>query len=330
MDMHRLRYFLRIADEGSLTRASEVLGIAQPALSRQIRLLEAALGVQLFARNPRGMQLTEEGEQLRSAIAGPLGQLELAMQNVGSPLAQIGGGVVLGMPEHTAQVLAGPLLGRLVEVFPKVQVTTVVQDSRQLVDHMLLGDVDIAVINGTGPDERLFTTELLVENLCLVGGPDSDLSADTPCVFRDLGRRPLTLPRSEPGLRSLVEKTALTQQVSVDVRFETDSVLVQRDVIGRGLAYGILPLSAIAQDVAAGRLRYAPLHEPTMSDHLFIAVRPQLVLPRSFVFEFGSTIWQVATRLVDAGDWPATLIQTPRDWAAQQAGGSGSGDGAHP
>ena len=83
MENRRLRYFLQIAEEGSMGRAASVLGIAQPALTRQVRLLEEALGVPLFIRTQRGMQLTEDGEQLRAAIKKPLQEIELALQNVG-------------------------------------------------------------------------------------------------------------------------------------------------------------------------------------------------------------------------------------------------------
>jgi LysR family transcriptional regulator, nitrogen assimilation regulatory protein len=67
MENRRLSYFVRIAEDGSLTKAAGVLRIAQPALSRQIRLLEEELGVSLFSRTARGMQLTEEGEYLRAS-----------------------------------------------------------------------------------------------------------------------------------------------------------------------------------------------------------------------------------------------------------------------
>ena len=83
-------------------RAASVLGIAQPALTRQVRLLEEALGVPLFIRSRRGMQLTEDGEQLRAAIRKPMREIELALQNVGAPSAPIEGIVVLGMPSATA------------------------------------------------------------------------------------------------------------------------------------------------------------------------------------------------------------------------------------
>jgi DNA-binding transcriptional LysR family regulator len=318
MDMHRLKYFLCIADEGSLTRASEVLGIAQPALSRQVRLLESGLGVQLFARTPRGMSLTEEGAQLRAAIAGPLGQVELAMQNIASPLAQFGGGVVLGMPQTTAQVLAAPLLARLFRTFPEVKVAIVVNDSRQLVDDMLRGEVDIAVIARPIPDERLFNAELVEEELVVVGGPACGLSAQRPSSFRDLAKLPLTLPRSQPGLRSSVERIALEQRLSIDVRYETDSVVVQKDLIRAGEAYGILPVSAIRSELNAEQVSYCPLYEPAMKECLSIAVRPQLVMPRSFVFEFGSVIRDEASILINDGVWKATLAHWPEGIGAMR------------
>jgi DNA-binding transcriptional LysR family regulator len=65
LNLKRLRYFARIAQDGSLTKAAGVLGIAQPARSRQMRVLEQELGVPLFRRTPRGMSLTEGGRSAR-------------------------------------------------------------------------------------------------------------------------------------------------------------------------------------------------------------------------------------------------------------------------
>lgn len=70
MEIKRISYFVRIAEDGSLTKAAGILRFAQPALSRQMRLLEEELGVTLFNRTARGMRLTEESEYLRAAAAG--------------------------------------------------------------------------------------------------------------------------------------------------------------------------------------------------------------------------------------------------------------------
>jgi DNA-binding transcriptional LysR family regulator len=307
MDIRRLQFFLRIADEGSMSRAARVLGIAQPALSRQMRLLEEALGVALFTRTSRGMELTEAGEQLRGAMAGPLRQLELAMQNVGSPFAQLEGGVVLGMPETTACVLAKPLLSRLASVFPKVKLGVVHRETGQLIEGMLKGEVDLALIHGPAPDERLFDSELLTEELVLVGGPTCVLSADEPVRFEKLAEHPLVLPRFQPGVRSIVERAALRLNVGIEIRFDVDSLQISKDLIEAGLAYGVLPVSAFRRELDAGRLRYAPICDPVMTQHLVFAARPHLVMPRSFVAEIGSLVRQEVAELVESGVWPATL-----------------------
>jgi DNA-binding transcriptional LysR family regulator len=307
MDIRRLQFFLRIAEEGSMSRAARVLGIAQPALSRQMRLLEEALGVSLFTRTPRGMELTESGEQLRGAMTGPLRQLELAMQNVGSPFAQLEGGVVLGMPQTTACVFAEPLLRRLAAVFPKVKLSVVDRETVQLIEGMLKGEVDLALVHGPTTDDRLFDSDLLAEDLVLVGGPRCGLSKDHPVSFEELAAFPLVLPRFQPGVRSLVEKTALRLNVKIDVRLEVDSLQVSKDLIESGFAYGVLPVSALGRQAAAGRLRHAPICDPVMTQHLVFAARPHLVMPRSFVAEIGSLVRQEVARLVDEGAWPARL-----------------------
>src|SRR5215471_7971497 len=125
MDTRRLRYFVRIAEDGSLTRAAGVLRIAQPALSRQIRLLEEELGIALFNRTARGMQLTEEGEHLRACVAGPLRSLELALQNARSFSSHIEGNFTLGMTSGIGEILAKPLVLRMSSEFPNIKLRIV-------------------------------------------------------------------------------------------------------------------------------------------------------------------------------------------------------------
>lgn len=312
MNTERLRYFLSIADEGSISRAAIVLGIAQPALSRQVRLLEDSLGVTLFRRTRQGMQLTEEGEQLRASLSGPLRQVELALQNVGSPLAQIERDVVFGMPETAACVLGAPLVSSLTSAFPRVSLRVVVRDSHHLVDDMLRGDVDLALIQGPPSDERLFYTDLVSEDLVLVGGPMSRLTVEQPVAFRKLAKLPFVLPGLQPGLRDFIENTALRLEIDIDFRFEVDSLQISKDLIEAGLAYGILPVSAFVGELRAGRLAYTPIFDPVITRHFGITARPGLVLPRSFVNRFGLLVGAEVTRLIESGVWPATLAPSWR------------------
>jgi LysR family transcriptional regulator, nitrogen assimilation regulatory protein len=310
MDTHRLKYFLRIAEEGSITRAATVLGIAQPALSRQIRLLEEDLGITLFERTRRGVHLTEEGERLRSSTAAPLRQLELAVLYAGSPLARIERGLLFGMVPTAAGVLAAPLLASLGTAFPNVHFHVAVAETDDLVLRMLSGAVDLAVINPL-PDDRLFYRHLLVEDLVLVGGPTSDLTPETPVRFADLARLPLVMPSAQTGIRNTLENTALRVKVSITARYSTDSLEVSKHLVAAGLGYAVLPLAACGGDIDAGRLRYAAICEPEINHQLGVAATAALELPREFATKIGILLREEVSRLTKSGFWPAKFVPSP-------------------
>ncbi|CUU54760.1 DNA-binding transcriptional regulator, LysR family [Parafrankia irregularis] len=310
MDTHRLGYFLRVADEGSISRAASVLGIAQPALSRHIRLLEEDLGVTLFLRTARGVQLTEEGERLRATTAAPLRQLELAMLYVGSPLARIERGLHIGLPTTAAGVLAVPLLESLGAAFPKVHFQITVAGTEELVEGILKGVVDIAMI-GPLSDGRLFYEDLLEDDLLVVGAGSADLRPDRAVSFAELTAHPLVLPASATGVRTSVENTALRLKLRITARFVTDSLQVMKDLIGAGYGWGVLPLSACGPEIDAGVLRAAPLRDPSLATRFGIAVTTHLELPTGFATRVIEIIKSEAARLIGTGAWAARLLPHP-------------------
>jgi len=306
MDTYRLKYFLAIAEEGSINRAATVLGIAQPALSRQLRLLEQELGVTLFRRTARGVQLTEDGEQLRATTTAPLRQLELAMQYAGSPLARMQRGLRIGLPRTAAEVLASPLLDSLSAAFPRADLHLSVGSTAELVEAMLKAAVDIAVIEPV-PDDRLFYGELLSEDLAVVGSPDSGLEPTQPVSFAGLCTRPLILGDEHSGIRKTLENTALRLKLTLNPRYSTDSVHLTKDLVRQGRGYAVLPRSACTREIASGALRHAPIIEPTLTQQIGTATTSQLNLPRGFAIKVSEIIRDEVTGLVRSGLWPATL-----------------------
>lgn len=312
MDTHRLKYFQRIAEVGSITRAAGLLGIAQPALSRQLQLLEEELGVALFRRTRRGVELTDAGERLRASTAAPLRQLELAVQYAGSPLARLERNMLLGLLETTVDVLAAPLINSLITVFPNAVFSVTVGSTDQLVDAMLKGAVDVALINPV-PDERVFYRKMLIEDLVLVGGPQSLLEATHAVPFIDVVALPLVIPRSPAGIGHALENAALRTKVNMSYRTTSDSLQVTKTLIEAGLVYGILPLSACRREVDDGRLRFAPIREPALTQQLGVAATSQLDLPRELTVKLGNTIREEVAALIKSGRWSAELL-SPQPW----------------
>ncbi|MCP4316312.1 MAG: LysR family transcriptional regulator [Hyphomicrobiales bacterium] len=115
-----MKTFICVAECGSLSRASDRLRIAQPALSRQIKLLEHHVGVPLFDRHIRGMELTEAGSELLRRVSGVVRQLETTMQDIQSTHAEISGNVALAVMPTIAMVIAARLVSRVARELPQV------------------------------------------------------------------------------------------------------------------------------------------------------------------------------------------------------------------
>lgn len=305
MDTYRLKYFLAIADEGSINRAATLLGIAQPALSRQLRLLEQELGVTLFQRTARGVQLTEDGEQLRATATAPLRQLELAMKYIGSPLARMQRGLRIGLLPTTAELLAPALLDSLSAAFPRADLHLTVGSTAELVDGMLKGAVDISLIEPV-PDDRVFYEELLTEELVAVGGPDTGLDPARPITFAELCSWPLILADEHSGIRRTLENTALRLKLTLRAKVGSDSLQLIKDLVHQGRGYAVLPLSACTREVTGGQLRHCRVTEPTLTQQVGTASTSQLKLPRGFAIKASEIIRDEVAGLIRSGSWPTT------------------------
>ena len=269
----RLSYFVRIAEDGSLTKAAGVLRIAQPALSRQIRLLEEELGVALFSRTARGMQLTEEGEFLRAAVAGPLRAMELALQNVRSFSSRIEGNFAIGMPANIGAILAKPLALRMAADFPRIKLKIVEGFTGSLIDWLNRGILDFALLEEASRDARLTERELFSERLMLVGAPASALDPDHSMALRKVARLPLVLPSHHLGIRGVLNDALAKLQTPADIRLEADSPRLIKELVESGMGYAILPLAYFRPEYQAGKLQYCSIVNPTLTLSIFLAYR---------------------------------------------------------
>jgi DNA-binding transcriptional LysR family regulator len=273
METRRLTYFLRIADEGSLTRAAEFLRIAQPALSRQMRLLEEELGVTLFQRTARGMQLTEEGEYLRGSVAGPLRAIALAMQNVRSFSARIEGDFTLGMPSGLSELLAAPLALRMDDDFPNVRLRIVEGVHGSLIDWLNRGIVDFALLEELSLDDRLAQRELFSERLVLVGSADSGLKPRRAKALADVVELPLVLSSHHMGLRGLLNDAMSKRKLTPSIRFEAGTCRLIKELVEAGRGFAILPRSYFCREYRERRLAYCAIAEPDLNLVAYIAYR---------------------------------------------------------
>jgi len=168
MDLRQLEYFVRVAELGSFTRAAIALNVAQPALSRQVRLLEVELRQNLLTRNGRGALPTEVGKLLLAHGRGILHQVARAREELGRVRGSLAGRVAVGMATSLARVLTVPLVRAHQTELPDAALAISEGLSVALQESLVTGRLDIAVLYNAQPGAEIDITPLVEEDLLLV------------------------------------------------------------------------------------------------------------------------------------------------------------------
>jgi DNA-binding transcriptional LysR family regulator len=308
MELRRLRYFLSIAAEGSLGKASRTLGIAQPALGRQIQMMEAELGVELFRRVPKGMILTEEGEYLKQALEHPLELVNIALRNVKTHAVPVEASLVLGLPPMIAQTFGRRLITRIQRDLPNLRLKVTEGDSTKLATDLSRGLVDIALLIGIFPPDKIFHHQAMCEPLMLVvpaGSPEAERKS---IQFNQLRGMPLILPGTQAGLRTQLARAELSSGSALDVALEIDSIDLRKEAVLAKLGYAILPQLAFLPEARRGELIGIPINDPELEQVIRFAVRPLWRVTRATYDAVERTIFGEWHAAVCSGDWPGKWL----------------------
>lgn len=302
MDISQFRTLIRVAELGSLSKAADSLCLAQPALSRQIRMLEEELGTRLFDRHGRGMVVTEQGKTVLSHAVRILKEVDAIKADVIDETDAYGGHVSIGMPPTVSNMLAVPLLTAIHKAHPNAKCRIFSGYSLYVLERIYRGEIDIGILYDPQSIISVKCEPLLEEVFHVIAPPGSDLSLDNPLQFSSLADKPLLLPSRNHGLRQIVEQCAQECAITLDVRVEVDSYSTLRHLVMSGYGWTILPLASVESDVACSLLCGAPLVDPIPKRLLQLALpadRPESRLV-SFVRQ---AMIATTAQLVSDGRW---------------------------
>src|SRR5204862_646090 len=218
MDIRQLRTFSCVAELGSLSKASDTLRVAQPALSRQIKLLEHELRAELFTRNGRGMVLTEAGRLLLARTAGIVRQIDQIRDDMQSSGGPPSGRVVLGLVPTVSCVVSARLARRTVESYPGISLCIVESYSGHLIEWLHRGQMDLAVIYGPSVDLHLTAQSLGRDKIVAVGRGGCGLAGKKQVQLDGLLKREIVLPSLYYGIGALIEVWAAKPNMKLEDR----------------------------------------------------------------------------------------------------------------
>ncbi|WP_324742364.1 LysR family transcriptional regulator [Tsuneonella sp. CC-YZS046] len=257
MDIRHLRYFVAIADNTSLLKASEHLHIAQSSLSVHLANLEADLGVRLMDRNRKGVELTPAGKAFYEKARNLLRQYREMRDAVSGFADTPRGRVAIGMPSTTSAVIAGELYGRLADSFPEVRVYITDAGAGSIYEWLLDGRLDLAILFSVSEDSNLDVTPLYREEFCLVSHADHALPGED-VDFASIFDLPLVSSSHATTWRKVLDEMAERFGKKFDPLLETESVAVLLSILATGRARCVLPLSYASAQLS-GQLSGIPL-----------------------------------------------------------------------
>ncbi len=302
MDLKQLAYFVRVAELGSFTRAAEALGVAQPALSRQVRQLEVELRQNLLVRNGRGALPTEAGKLLLAHGRGILHQVQRAHEELGRVRGALAGRVAVGLPTSLARVLTVPLTRAFRQAMPEASLSISEGLSVALLESLQNGRLDIAVLYHAQAGADLDITPLMVEELVLVQARPPGLAEDPPpgaIALRALAELPLVIPSRPNAIRMHVESELAGIGCRPRIALEIDGVSAILDLVADGAGSAVLSRNAVASSVRPSAFSLRPIGEPPLRISVALAtsaLRPATLTQQATVALLRQTADQVTRR----------------------------------
>lgn len=303
MNSDDLECFARVANCGSISRAALELGSDQSTVSRQMLRLEATTCSRLFHRSGRGVILTDAGRTLLEHAKRVTESVEEARRAIHAFSEQGPAELVVGAQPTIARTIFGPVGSALREQFPRTRLRFAEGLNANILSWLSTGTIDIAVIYVPLQASGLKIDILLQEQLRLIV-PASHEDIGDEFAVRRLGDVPLILPSAPHGLRHLAESLASRSGISLHVAMECDaSISVTKRLVQNGCGYTLLPLAAVAEEVAQGSLKAARLVGAGVSRDVALATAKNRT--------GGPPLWNVmqavrqeVRQIVQSGAWP--------------------------
>ena len=300
MEFRQIQYFLCLYEEESITRAAHRLNIVQPALSMQLARLEKEIGQKLFERTVHGITPTAAARFMHLQFQPIMRDIARAQAETASLSGKLFGAVEVGMLSSLASTILGAATQSFLERSPDVQITIKEGYTGGLVESVMSGQLDAALLNHVRVPNGLDIMPVIKERLCAVVSAKGTSLLKAPVTLRQLANMNLILPSTQNGLRFLIDKQAQAHGISLQPRVSIDGLMPIIDLIQRIDGVSVLPPLSAYSGLQSGALRALPLAKPHVERSLIWvhhARRPLTPATRKFIETVNDEIHESVRRL---------------------------------
>lgn len=319
MEFRQLKYFVRIVELSSFSKAAQDLFIAQPALSNQISNLEKELGTQLLSRSVRGVAPTEAGKTLYRHAQAIIRQIDHLKYEVKNESANPKGSVSIGIPTSVSNVLASPLIAATQERYPEIKLQIVESLSGHLEELVSTGRIEMSLLfdspltqtpkmdkaSGFGLDK----TPILEEELFLQ--TTVPLSSKKIIDLATAAKLDFVLPGRSNATRQLIDLAFAKAGINPKVITELDSLSTIQAVVEDGLGATILSLSAFVGNSKNRKSRAYSIQNAELKRTVSLCTSNTVALS-SAAQCIANLVSDIAYSLVKNGRWAGSKIINPK------------------
>lgn len=279
MELRQLIYFVNVAKKQHVTHAAEEMHIAQSAVSRQIRLLEQELGVDLFVPVGRNVQLTPAGKLFYARVERILGELEKAVQDIRELIDPETGEIRLGFPHSHGVSLIPTVVGLFHRLHPNVKFTFSQGKYDVLIQDLLNNEIDLAFISPFPENHPEIGGDILLTERLYAVVPQGHPLAGEPEIRLDMLKdETFVLFKEGYSLRNIVLDACARAGFRPNIGFEGEETDTIRGFVATGMGVSLLPEMALA---GSGVMMPAkvPVSDPPVSRTIGLIHRAGQKLP---------------------------------------------------
>lgn len=259
MKIRQLEYFMHVVNTLNITHAAEHANVSQPALSRQLQLLEDELGTRLLERRPRGVALTPAGQRLADHVRTLMQNVDLIKEDIIAAETIPTGSLRISSAYSLRGLLIADVVAEFHRLYPHVALEIREGTSVNVREELVTQRVDLSFYSDQGASRGLERHTLCTEALVLLSSPGAGLSIDRPVPASLLNELDLVLTPTANGLRRTVDEMLQPRGTATapPVIVETNTIIM--DLVSRGGLHSILPYSAAHQAYRRGDISIAPI-----------------------------------------------------------------------
>lgn len=264
LTLRQLRAFWLVAQEGNMTRAATQMHLTISALSMLVRTMEEELGVRLFERTTRRVELTEAGRHFLPTVRDVFFALDAGIDTLQEGKRRKSERLVLVTSPLIAASVAPGVIAKFKEQFPNIDVSLLDVPVDQVAAQVREAKADFGICTGDTAPTELVTQVLHQDTLVLACSPDHPLAERREAKWSDLVDQQLVLLNPGSGLRRLVDKTMGQYTLRLKPAFEVANVQTALGLVAAGLGVSMLPAYSLAR-ATGERVISVPLVDPVVS-----------------------------------------------------------------